>query len=165
MPNKDRVKKNQTNNEYYHRNKERILPKQKQSSKERYWANRELFLERAKASREKHYETKLFVQVKSRAALKNIPFNLEESDIIIPEKCPYLEVPLTRTQGKGRVWTNASIDRIDPTKGYVKGNIQIISTKANVMKNSASQKELCIFAKNILKQYDEEIQGYLKCYL
>lgn len=43
------------------------------------------------------------------------------------------------------------IDKIDNSKGYVKGNIQIISMKANAMKNSASLEELHTFCKNILR--------------
>ena len=46
-----------------------------------------------------------------------------------------------------------SLDRIDPLKGYVKGNIQVISTKANTMKNNATQDELVRFAEAVLKMY------------
>lgn len=152
MANKDRVKKNKTNLEYYYRHRERLLDKINQESRERYHANKEVLLARAKASREKHYEACLYRQVKSRALKFNIPFDLEVTDIIIPENCPYLEVKLTRTQGQGRVWTNASIDRIDPDKGYTKGNIEIISLKANVMKNNASKEELVTFSKNVLER-------------
>lgn len=44
-----------------------------------------------------------------------------------------------------------SIDRIDNSKGYIKGNVWIISMKANAMKNSANFKELHTFCKNILR--------------
>ena len=50
-----------------------------------------------------------------------------------------------------------SVDRIDAKKGYIKGNIEIISYKANRMKNNANTEELIIFAKNILKIYE----GYI----
>jgi hypothetical protein len=46
-----------------------------------------------------------------------------------------------------------SLDRIDNTKGYIKGNIMVISNKANTMKNNATPKELTKFARWILKIY------------
>lgn len=85
-----------------------------------------------------------------RAKRKGIDFNITEEDIVIPEKCPLLEVPLV-IGTKGNYEYSPSLDRIDNTKGYIKGNIWIISKKANSMKNSATSEELDKFCKNILR--------------
>lgn len=87
---------------------------------------------------------------KRRAEKKGIDFNITPEDIIIPEKCPLLEVPFIYGTENNYDYT-PSLDRIDNTKGYIKGNIQVISMKANSMKNSASFDELLTFCKNILR--------------
>jgi hypothetical protein len=53
----------------------------------------------------------------------------------------------------GNNLNTSSLDRIDSTKGYVKGNIQVLSHKANTMKNSASPKQLLRFANWIIYIY------------
>jgi len=77
-------------------------------------------------------EYRMYYRAKSRARRKNWDFNIEISDIVIPEICPILKKPIDVP----------SIDRIDSSKGYIKGNIQIISTRANMLKNNASINEL-----------------------
>ena len=106
--------------------------------------------EEKRASRIRNISHAIWKKAKDRAQKYGLDFNIEESDIIIPEMCPILEVPL-EFGTKGNYEFSPSIDRIDNSKGYVKGNIQIISKKANSMKNSASAEELRTFCKNILK--------------
>lgn len=122
-----------------------------------YYENK--YSEKAKArSRDFRSEDQvaaLLSSCRQSARRKGFEFNLTAEDIVIPKTCPYLGVELTNVQGKGRVWTNASVDRIDSSKGYVSGNIQVISCKANTMKQNASVDELRAFCKNMLKQIGE----------
>jgi hypothetical protein len=90
-----------------------------------------------------------------RAKKKNIPFSIDISDVAIPEYCPILEIKLVNHLGEGKAMDDSpSLDRIIPSLGYIKGNIQVISHKANIMKANASKEELIIFAKYILEKYD-----------
>lgn len=69
---------------------------------------------------------------------RNLPFNLSLEDIIIPKVCPVLGIELSLNNTSKNFDSSPSIDRYIPELGYVKGNIEIISMKANRMKNSAS---------------------------
>lgn len=82
--------------------------------------------------------------IKYKAKTNNIPFNLTIGDIHIPDHCPILGIPLKIgfNSGSGGNPDSISIDRIDPNKGYVNGNVQIISHKANTLKNDATLEEL-----------------------
>jgi hypothetical protein len=93
----------------------------------------------------------IYGRAKQSAKEKNLEFNLDVGDIIIPEYCPLLNLKLTFTFTPENRESYYSIDRIDSSKGYIKGNIQIMSFKANTMKNSATNEELVTFAKNVLK--------------
>ncbi len=92
----------------------------------------------------------LLKRSKERAKLCGFEHNITIEDTTVPELCPYLNIKLTTQFGKGQLGTNASIDRIDNTKGYIKGNVQIVSRRANTMKSDASSEELISFAKAIL---------------
>jgi hypothetical protein len=77
-----------------------------------------------------------------RSKTLNLPFNLIPEDIFIPDKCPAL-----LTSFEFGTQTAMSLDRIIPELGYIKGNVQVISRKANLMKQNATEKELENFAK------------------
>jgi len=120
-----------------------------------YQNNKAARLKNIENYRTENWEMKMLWQAKATATRKNIPFDLDVNDIVIPTHCKYLGIPLTRSLGGGVVWSNTSLDRIDSSKGYVKGNIEVISRKANSMKNMADLDELRTFAKNILRIYGE----------
>jgi hypothetical protein len=91
---------------------------------------------------------KMFNQARIRAKNKNLPFDLDLEFIrsLITSHCPIFNLPLEwslcRSKLKGPLDNSPSLDRIDPSKGYVKGNVWIISQKANRIKNNATHEEL-----------------------
>lgn len=94
--------------------------------------------------------TILLGNARGRAKVKDMEFSISKEDIIIPDVCPILGIKLARN--KGKVSSNSiSLDRLDSTKGYVKGNVQVISFLANTMKSSATPEQLHLFANWINK--------------
>lgn len=83
----------------------------------------------------------LYNNAKNRAKKYSLPFDLVPSDIIVPEFCPVLGIPLKVATGCAKP-NSPSIDKIIPEKGYVKGNIAVVSHKANTMKSDASIDEI-----------------------
>lgn len=95
---------------------------------------------------------KMFRRAKQRAKERGIDFDLDKSDVIIPEFCPILGIKLETFVGKSGGRPNSpALDRIDNSKGYVKGNVVVISHLANMMKSSATQEELLTFADWVYK--------------
>lgn len=83
----------------------------------------------------------MWSSARKRAKQKGLEFNIELSDIVIPEYCPVLGMKLSRKNSKQKD-NSPSLDRIDNTKGYVKGNVIVVSYKANRLKSDATMPEL-----------------------
>lgn len=83
--------------------------------------------------------------VKRRAIARGVEFSIAAADLHpLPTHCPALGIPLVYESDRGRgAWDDSpSIDRIIPSKGYVPGNVVIISQRANRIKNDATIDEL-----------------------
>lgn len=97
---------------------------------------------------------KMLDNAKSRARRDKRDFALTLDDIVIPRKCPILGIELKAEVGSGRDSNPAEndhvpqLDRIDSSKGYVPGNVCVISSKANIQKKNGTAREflaICAF--------------------
>jgi hypothetical protein len=81
---------------------------------------------------------------KSRCKDSDIPFDIEVEDLVpFPLYCPVLGIELDWLADARSVVDYApSVDRLDPSLGYVRGNVTIISNRANRIKNDASLEEV-----------------------
>jgi hypothetical protein len=104
----------------------------------------------------KDFKKIMLSHAKGRAKRKKLPFDMKLEDFEIPEICPIFGINIEIGAGKRTVQLNSpTLDRIIPEKGYVKGNIQVISHKANMMKNCGSLEEMIKlgeFAKKLLEE-------------
>lgn len=99
----------------------------------------------------------LWKDARYRARKKSLPFNIEPSDIVIPELCPIFGRPLAvSSTGKPDDWS-PSLDRIIPEMGYTKGNVVVVSNRVNKIKSNATIEEL----KTIAEFYQQNINKLL----
>jgi hypothetical protein len=102
--------------------------------------------------RKKH----LFKSLKNRAKVNNIPFDLEYEDISWPEKCPVFDVVLQYDSIDKAQNNSASFDKVIPELGYVKGNVRIISHRANWLKQDSTIEQLEKIIR-YMKEHNEHI--------
>lgn len=77
---------------------------------------------------------------KAKAKNAGVKFQIEFKDIEWPTHCPMLGMELDYHATKAQE-NSPSFDCLDPTKGYVKGNVFIISWRANRIKNDGTAEE------------------------
>jgi hypothetical protein len=123
---------------YYENNKEqeikRALKSQKAQGRERINDYKKNLIRRNPINY-------ILTRTRCRAKKLGLPFNITHEDIVIPKRCPIFGYELKISEGQ-QADCSPSIDRIIPELGYVKGNIQIISWRANDLKKNATIDEL-----------------------
>ena len=130
---------------------ENVSEKRKKRRKEDpIW--RDKIAQQKKDSRLRNFPVHMWRSARTKAKNKGMEFSIIVEDIIIPEMCPILQVPLVFGT-KDHYEFSPSLDRKDNTKGYIPGNIVVMSKKANTMKNCATKEELVLFADWIYKEF------------
>lgn len=124
---------NERNPNYYTENKDRIA---KRASE--YWSGH------------KHdmVERELLRAAKRRAKDRGVEFSITLEDIVVPNICPLLGIPLKKGDVKAGP-NSPSLDRKNNDLGYVKGNVWVISRRANIAKNDLSLAELELLVANL----------------
>lgn len=92
---------------------------------------------------ERGWAQKLVEAARRRAKEKGLECNLTADWVRLstPLLCPVLGIRLVRGVGKVQD-ASPTLDRIDNSKGYIIGNVQIISFKANRAKNNLTFEEV-----------------------
>lgn len=83
----------------------------------------------------------MLVYARAHAQNKGLDIDITVENITIPAKCPVLGIPLFFTEGK-RTRNTPTLDRIDNSKGYTRGNVVVVSWRANDLKKDATLQEL-----------------------
>lgn len=112
--------------------------------RERRRANPESARQNDKRKRTKGTTGRLLSMAKSRAKIYSMEFSITKTDISIPSRCPVLGIPILVGASAHDRENAPSLDRIDPTRGYVSGNVRVISWRANRLKNDATAAELAL---------------------
>jgi hypothetical protein len=95
---------------------------------------------------------RLIISSRSRAKERGMEHNLEKGDLYIPDCCPVLNVRMYTQRSMNEEMTVAKLnhspqlDRIDPNKGYIHGNVIVVSAKANRIKSNATPEEILLVA-------------------
>ena len=125
---KNKTKVNKTNQQWKNKNRELVR------SRERQRAFR-------KAGTGEGYRALWLNNIRLRAKKKGLAFDLTLDDLVFPDVCPVLGIPIRARSGAFSD-SSPSIDRTIPALGYVKGNVTIMSYRANRIKCHASLAEL-----------------------
>lgn len=87
----------------------------------------------------------LVANAKYRAKKRGIEFTITPADVEMPSICPVLGIDIEHGNNDQSITARdcaPSLDRRDNKKGYIPGNVRVISWRANRIKNDATVEEL-----------------------
>jgi hypothetical protein len=95
---------------------------------------------------------------RARAYKRGIPFSLSYTDLGSPTHCAVsgVEFVMSESFHKGNIFC-PSLDRIDPTKGYVKGNVRVVCHGYNLAKHEGTDADVLKLARAIVAKADSSV--------
>jgi hypothetical protein len=105
----------------------------------------------------------MLTSAKSRCKKNNVEFSIAKDDVARRETCPISGVILNFRANKISD-DSPTLDRIDPSKGYVPGNVWVISYRANRIKSNATSEELFKIAAAVKAVEDRLKMGLPACH-
>lgn len=119
---------------------------------------------RESAYRKTRPDIGMLTAARLRAKAAGVPCTITTSDIVIPTHCPILGIELKRNEGASVPWAaSPSLDRVVPKLGYIPGNIQVISHRANTIKNDATIEELKLIVEHLENLCYNNFENHLNC--
>src|SRR6185312_6065163 len=109
--------------------------------REWYKAERHRILPKLAEIRRANPKKYMLKDAKRRSKDKGIECSITENDFDIPKTCPISLIELQCNVG-GLKPNSPTLDRIDNSKGYIQGNVRVISNRANAMKRDADIPEI-----------------------
>lgn len=138
----------------YAKRRDRVIAKLKEQYRADPVKFREREIERHKENPKRYWAKNVYKNVKKRVEKTGLPFDLTRQYIesITPDVCPVFGTPFTFHGNQKMKETSASLDRLVPAKGYVRGNVVVVSIKANNIKSAYSAKEVAKVAQWMYEQ-------------
>lgn len=97
------------------------------------------------------------IRKRAKYAYKDMPFDLDNGYLIdiFPKnyKCPYTGLKMSFGDGIHSPNT-ATVDRIDTTKGYIRGNVEWISMHANRLKSNMTYEKIKKLYQHMKKHHE-----------
>lgn len=141
---RDPIKRKASNDAWLGRNRD----KQRATTKRYYANNRTKVLAKQRDTKSKNLKKYMLKGAYNRAKKSGLLFNITVHDFEIPLTCPLLGYVLIPS--RGLIAPNSpSLDRKDPRKGYIPGNVWVISHRANAAKNDLTLEELQMLTMNL----------------
>lgn len=135
---KNKDKERETLKTWRKNNVERV----RRISKKAYYKNKDRWI---------RYPIKeMWTRAKRRSVRDSLDFNITIEDIEIPTHCPVLGLELFTSKEHAKD-NSPSLDRINNTQGYIKGNVRVISHRANIIKSFGSAQEHLKIAKFMMQ--------------
>lgn len=147
---------NELARKYYARDRDKVLETQrlKRRGNPKYYGGMTIGYANSIVGWSKYKTNSLIASAKKRGH----EFDITYKDILslVTNVCPVLGIRLDYSLGSHKkkiLPSSPSVDRIDNTKGYVKGNIIIVSQRANKIKYDLRVSEITPVLTKIIKHY------------